>query len=38
LHKLASLQRDIISNLLSLHLASDDVSELYCMYFNILKA
>jgi len=32
LHKLASLQHDVISNLLSLHLASDDVFELYCTY------
>jgi len=32
LRELAFLQHDIISNLLSLYLASDDVFELYCMY------
>jgi len=32
LHKLAYLQHDVISHLLSLHLASDDVFELYCTY------
>jgi len=32
LHKLASFQHNVISHLLSLHLASDDVLELYCTY------